>query len=92
MCRSVRSVGAVQSPPTDGLQPIGSLVAVRPSQLPRRRGRRVEGQQAQQRIERLVAAVQAEELIGQQDADAGGAVVTAVTQREEDVRVAAVPA
>lgn len=87
VCSSVR---ADQSPPAHLLEPLGALLAVGRAQLAGRAA--VEGQQREERAESPVAAAQAEEQVAQQDANAGRPVVALVAQREEHIRLAAVPA
>lgn len=48
-------------------------------------------EQGKQRIKVLLAAGQAEVLIGQQDPHAGGGVIATVTEGEENIRLAAIP-
>ena len=56
-----------------------------------RGGSDVVDQQGEQRIKSLAAAVHAEEVIGQQQADALGVVLPLVAQREEHIALVAVP-
>lgn len=87
VCSSVR---VDQSPPAHLLEPLGALLAVGRAQLAGRAA--VEGQQREERAESPVAAAQAEEQVAQLDANAGRPVVALVAQREEHIRLAAVPA
>lgn len=79
-----------EGPPAHLLEALRPLPAVGQAQLAG--GAAVVGQQRKERGKSPVAAAQAEELVVELDADAGGALVALVAQGEEDVGLPAVPA
>lgn len=76
--------------PAKFLQFLWRAAAIRPLQAPLGR-RHVELQQLEETQEGVFASVQGEPTVTQEHPDAGGTLVGAVTQGEEDVRLHAVP-
>lgn len=85
---TVCSVCTYNSPPAQLLQELRPLPAIRYSQLTGRT--RVKTEQSKERSKRLVAAIQTEELLVQQDTNTRGAVIALITQSEENIWLNAV--